>query len=192
MPCRRSRCGAPRGSALATRWCSARPSRRGVPTSATALTPGAPEAGSTVKRSLHSRSGKTSSVGRLRPWPAAILLLGALLGVLAGPAWGGTYEVLACAAAPGGVNHSWTARSSSRYLAAYEQCPPSGGPGSGGMIVRNSPQALPRSNPPGATAQQVFRAPPGAAIVAVTWAGFRLRRPDARGLAYDVGLRDEA
>ena len=58
--------------------------------------------------------------------------------------------------------------------------------------MRNSPQALPRSNPPGATAQQVFRAPPGASIVAVTWAGFRLRRPDARGLAYDVDLRDEA
>ena len=110
----------------------------------------------------------------------------------AGPAWGGTYDVLACAAAPGGVNHSWTARSSSRYLAAYEQCPPSGGPGWGGLIVRNSPQALPRSNPPGATAQQVFRAPPGASIVALRWGGYRLRRPDARGLAYDVGLRDEA
>jgi hypothetical protein len=60
------------------------------------------------------------------------------------------------------------------------------------LIVRNSPQALPRSNAPGALAEQVFRAPPGASIVALRWAGYRLRRPDARGLAYEVGLRDEA
>ena len=57
--------------------------------------------------------------------------------------------------------------------------------------MRNSPQALPRSITPGAIAEQVFRAPPGASIVALRWGGYRLRRPDARGLAYEVGLRDE-
>ncbi len=124
-----------------------------------------------------------------RPSFAAIALGGALLG--AGPAWGGTYDVLACAAAPGAVNHSWTARSTSRYLAAYDRCPPSGEPGSGGLIVRNSPQARPLGNAPDAIAEQAFRAPPGASIVALRWSGYRLRRPDARGLAYEVGLRDE-
>src|SRR3712207_911028 len=100
------------------------------------------------------RSGKTASVGRSTFSFAVIAVVAGVLGFGAGPAQGGTYEILACAAAPGAVNHAWTASSSSPYLAAYDGCPPSKGPGSGGLIARNSPQAGRRSNPPGAIAQQ--------------------------------------
>ena len=104
--------------------------RRAARRPASGGNPGAPGFGvpSPANRSRTCRRGKESSVGRHRPSLGAIVLVGAVLGLGADPAWAGTYDVLACAAAPGGVNRSWTASSSSRYLAAYEQCPPSKGP----------------------------------------------------------------
>jgi hypothetical protein len=128
-------------------------------------------------------------IGRLR-WP--VLLAAAALALNADSARAGTYDVLSCAAAPGGVNRAWTASSSSPYLPAFAQCPPEATPGYGGLIARNSPQNETRLNRPGTAAAQVFAAPAGASIVGLVWGGYLVHRGDRDGAGYEVGLVDDS
>ena len=76
----------------------------------------------------------------------------------------GTYDVVACAAAPGGANHSWSAYVPGPRMHAQPNC--SGG---AGLVVSNRPGAgVPA---PGEQAWLSFWAPPGANVVSATFTG---------------------
>jgi hypothetical protein len=124
-----------------------------------------------------------------------MLAVAAGFAVTPASAHGGTYEVLACDAAAGGLNRAWTASSTSPNLPALIQCPARGfKPGSGGLITRNSPSPRNRTafNRSGTYAAQVFDAPRRASIVGLTWAGYRLHRGDADGADYEIGVIDDS
>jgi hypothetical protein len=90
--------------------------------------------------------------------------------IAATPASAGEYAVFACDPAHGDVNHSWTARTDHRFMAAYTSCPPPGGERNAwnmGLVTRHVPTGG------GATVGlynhggMFFHAPPGAGLARV-------------------------
>ncbi|MHB1569637.1 MAG: Ig-like domain-containing protein [Solirubrobacteraceae bacterium] len=114
---------------------------------------------------------------RHRVLPIAVLAA-LLLGALASSASAGTYQVLACDAAPHGENHSWawssTDASQPDHYAQYDNCPYTHG-GSGGTADQqgglSTADALALSNgaAPGTSAGWSFTAPPGTSISAISY-----------------------
>src|SRR5438270_3174927 len=102
----------------------------------------------------------------------ALCLCAASLAI-AGRARAGTYEVVACDAAPGGVNNSWTG-SASPTMAARETCP-TRHQASGGMRVTNRVNA--GTAPLFANATMAFDAPAGASIERLS-AQYSIHRED--------------
>src|SRR5438270_434136 len=102
----------------------------------------------------------------------ALCLCAASLAI-AGRARAGTYEVVACDAAPGGVNNSWTG-SASPTMAARETCP-TRNRASGGMRVPNRGNA--GTAPLFANATMAFDAPAGASIERLS-AQYSIHRED--------------
>lgn len=94
---------------------------------------------------------------------AALVMVAALV-VGASSAGAGVYEVVACDAAPGGVNNSWIpVVGNSLATTAYTECP-TGGTASRGMIARNVVAA--NSSASGnVVAQMKFTAAPGTTII---------------------------
>lgn len=81
--------------------------------------------------------------------------------VLPAAASAGTFDVTACGAAPGNVNHSWTATNTSpATLQTTSVCPPSGP--YGGLAATDVLQSA--GAPDGASALWTFTAPPGTTI----------------------------
>src|SRR5256885_2659376 len=91
---------------------------------------------------------------------AIVLCLCAASLAIADRARAGTYEVVACDAAPGGVNNSW-AGTASPSMAAGQTCP-TRHQDSGGMRVTNRVNA--GTAPLFANATMAFDAPAGASI----------------------------
>jgi hypothetical protein len=114
---------------------------------------------------------------------AAFVLLGAT-------AQAGTYDVIACTGAAGGVPKAFTAVADPG-MAAYSICPNSPSNPASGIVTRASASAGPASVPYLAGAYQIFEAPPGASLVSVSFdvAAIRLASYWTTGIvAYDGDL----
>jgi hypothetical protein len=94
----------------------------------------------------------------------ALVFVAAAAVVNASPARAGTYDVVACDAAPGSANNSWRPLTNDAQMAAYAACP-SGGDRRRGLVARNAVGGGGASVGPGAVAQYAFFAPAGTAIV---------------------------
>ena len=108
--------------------------------------------------------------------------------VLASPARAGTFDVLACDAAPGFVNNSWRSETNHGGMVAFSACP-SGGDAMRGLGARtNYPYPDGWTVPAGASARWIFDATPGTAIVGYRANGF-FKQNDHR---WQVGLSNGA
>jgi hypothetical protein len=83
---------------------------------------------------------------------------------LPGTAHAGTYDVVACDAAPGGVNNSWSPYVSDSHMRTMDACA-----SNGGLVASNRPGA--GAPPYGAQAFQSFWAPDGNRVVSITYSG---------------------
>ncbi len=116
--------------------------------------------------------------GRSRAVPLSGIAVGTAIAVLVvaflGPdaAVAGSYEVVACDAAPGGVNNAWHARED-RGTVASTSCP-TRGDDARGLVVRNRIED--GTAPRGATASMSLSAPRGAELtrLAFGWDGRRV------------------
>lgn len=85
------------------------------------------------------------------------------------PAHAGTYDVVACDAAPGGVNNSWApSTSGGTRMRAMASCPSTSSPATG-LVASNRPGAGPPAW--GEQAWLRFWAPAGAKVVSLTYTG---------------------
>jgi hypothetical protein len=101
----------------------------------------------------------------LKQLAGAVLAGLVLCALTATHARAGSYEVLACNAAPGGANNSWETSVNAGTVAAYTACP-AGGEGGGGIVTRSAVQQGGNAAP-GHRAQATFRAPPGTTITGI-------------------------
>jgi len=92
----------------------------------------------------------------------SVLIATALAIATASTASAGSFEVVACDAAPGGANNSWITSTTSGRVAAYTQCPAGIGD-SRGIVTRNSVEANGNAGA-GQAARATFYAPPGTSI----------------------------
>lgn len=103
-----------------------------------------------------------SSMRRLVPLLAAAA---AFMAVAASSSQAGTYAVTACNAAPGKVNHSWTASSTTTHVATSQTCPSAGT--ASGILTQDV--LLTQDTQPGDGAQWTFAAPSGTTISAINY-----------------------
>ncbi len=92
----------------------------------------------------------------------SVLIATAIAIATASTASAGSFEVVACDAAPGGANNSWITSTTSGRVAAYTQCPAGIGD-SRGIVTRNSVDANGNAGA-GQAARATFYAPPGTSI----------------------------
>jgi hypothetical protein len=120
------------------------------------------------------------------PWLAATATISILVCCgLTSPARAGTYPVLACDAAPGGVNHSWREHED-RGMRAATRCPSRGDP-QRGLTVRNTVNSGTVRRGKGAFME--FRAPPGTTLAGIDleWDGRRVNGDWRLGLVRGDG-----
>ena len=118
----------------------------------------------------------------------AVVLSLAVLAIAAPSASAGTYDVLACDAAPSFFNNSWRQEVTHGGFTAFNACP-SGDDAMRGLGARtNWPYPSGYTVPTGAAARWVFDAPPGAAVVGLRANAFF----DQRGHRYNVGITNAA
>ena len=108
-----------------------------------------------------------------RRFSIALALALACLALLAAKAPGGTYEVLTCDHAPGGVNQSWTPAASDKMWTG-QHCPTAGRE-AGGLFAGSGVNV--GTIPPFASSQQYFDPPTGTSIVFLA-ARYMFRRAD--------------
>src|SRR5688572_1384320 len=107
---------------------------------------------------------------------------------MSGPARAGTFDVVACDAAPGFVNNSWEPQVTHGGTVAFSACP-SSDVGMKGLGVRtNYPYPSGYTVPTGAAARWIFNAPSGAAIVGLRANSFYQRNNHR----WQVGLSNGA
>jgi hypothetical protein len=122
----------------------------------------------------------------MRRWAIIPTLAALLAAVPAAPAAAGTYEVVACDAAPGFVNNSWTGDRNDAGMAVYQECP-SGGFDTG-LVTRHNGSPAGTTVPSGAASRWFFSAPAGAGIVGIRM-NARFEQWDHR---WQVGLSNGA
>jgi 5-hydroxyisourate hydrolase-like protein (transthyretin family) len=116
------------------------------------------------------------------------LVLGVAVLSAAPTALAGSYDVVACDAAPGGANNSWVGDANNAQLTVYAQCP-SGGNQTRGIVARNSVQPAGSGVGQGGLAWARFDAAPGTSITKIK-AAYRFVRAGANG--WEVGLSNGA
>jgi hypothetical protein len=118
------------------------------------------------------RTETTTKAGRL------LLLTLCCIALLVSPAEGGTFEVVACDAAPGFANNSWRPDANHGGMVAYSACPAGDNPRLGlGAVHNEYPSGY--TVPTGSAARWFFDAPANTAIVGIRadalfeWSNFR-------------------
>ena len=121
---------------------------------------------------------------RLRSSVVATALVGTVMAWSPSVTMGGTFEVVACDAAPNFANNSWRAQVTHGGMVAFNACPSTTSIMKGLGARTNYPYPENWTVPTGAAARWVFSAPPGTAIVGIRANAYF----DRRSHRYNVGL----